>query len=88
LLRDRAERLATALAEGCVAGRPTTKKATVAKSDAKESKPAKKLSQIEAVIIVLGKSNDAMHADARRAMERVTRFAALNGRLSQRRRCE
>lgn len=48
--------------------KPTTKTATVAKRDAKESKPAKptetptkKISQIEAAIIVLGKSKDAMN---------------------------
>ena len=48
--------------------KPTTKTATVAKRDAKESKlakptesPTKKISQIEAAIIVLGKSKDAMN---------------------------
>jgi hypothetical protein len=48
--------------------KPATKNATVAKRDAKESKPAKptetsakKISQIEAAIIVLGKSRDAMN---------------------------
>lgn len=48
--------------------KPKTKDATVAKRDAKESKPAKptetsskKLSQIEAAIIILGKSNDPMN---------------------------
>ena len=48
--------------------KPTTKTATVAKRDTKESKPpkpteslAKKISQIEAAIIVLGKSKDAMN---------------------------
>ena len=51
--------------------KPTTKTATVAKRDAKESKPAKttqtptkKISQIEAAIIVLGKSKDAMNCKA------------------------
>jgi hypothetical protein len=51
--------------------KPTTKNATVAKRDAKESKPpkpaetpAKKISQIEAAIIVLGKSKDAMNCKA------------------------
>ena len=48
-----------------------TKNAPVAKRDAKESKPAKptessakKISQIEAAIIVLGKSRDAMNCKA------------------------
>ena len=48
--------------------KPITKNATVAKRDAKESKhakpaetSAKKISQIEAAIIVLGKSRDAMN---------------------------
>jgi hypothetical protein len=48
-----------------------TKNAPVAKCDAKESKPAKptessakKISQIEAAIIVLGKSRDAMNCKA------------------------
>jgi hypothetical protein len=42
--------------------KPTTKNATVAKPAAKESKSvAKKRSQIEAAIIVLGKSKDAMN---------------------------
>ena len=51
--------------------KPKTKDATVAKRDAKESKPpkpaetpAKKISQIEAAIIVLGKSKDAMNCKA------------------------
>jgi hypothetical protein len=51
--------------------KPTTKNATVAKRDAKESKPpkpvetpAKKISQIEAAIIVLRKSKDAMNCKA------------------------
>jgi hypothetical protein len=42
-----------------------TKNAPVAKRDAKESKPdGKKISQIEAAIIVLGKSRDAMNCKA------------------------
>lgn len=42
--------------------KPATKNATVAKRDAKESKPdEKKLSQIEAAIIVLGKLKVAMN---------------------------
>jgi hypothetical protein len=48
--------------------KPTTKTATVAKREAKESKPpkptetpTKKISQIEAAIIVLGKSKNAMN---------------------------
>ena len=51
--------------------KPKTKDATVAKRVAKESKPAKptetptkKISQIEAAIIVLGKSKDAMNCKA------------------------
>jgi hypothetical protein len=51
--------------------KPATKNATVAKRDAKESKPrklaeapAKKISQIEAAIIVLGKSKDTMNCKA------------------------
>ena len=51
--------------------KPKTKDATVAKRDAKESKPpnpkeslAKKISQIEAAIIALGKSKDAMNCKA------------------------
>jgi hypothetical protein len=51
--------------------KPTSKNATVAKRDAKESKPhkptespAKKISQIEAAIVVLGKSKDAMNCKA------------------------
>lgn len=53
------------------AANPKAKNATVAKRDAKESKPAKptetptkKISQIEAAIIVLGKSKDAMNCKA------------------------
>ncbi|HMO92750.1 MAG TPA: winged helix-turn-helix domain-containing protein, partial [Pirellulaceae bacterium] len=42
-----------------------TKNTPVAKRDAKESKPdGKKISQIEAAIIVLGKSKDAMNCKA------------------------
>lgn len=48
--------------------KPATKNATVAKRDAKESKPTepadKKLSQIEAAIIILGKSKEAMNCKA------------------------
>ena len=51
--------------------KPTAKNAPVAKRDAKESKPpkpaeapAKKISQIEAAIIVLGKSKDARNCKA------------------------
>lgn len=45
--------------------KPATKHAPVAKRDAQESKPdAKKISQIEAAIIVLGKSKDAMNCKA------------------------
>ncbi|HMO16201.1 MAG TPA: winged helix-turn-helix domain-containing protein [Pirellulaceae bacterium] len=45
--------------------KPATKNATRAKHDAKESKPdGKKISQIEAAIIVLGKSKDAMNCKA------------------------
>ena len=45
--------------------KPATKDATVAKRDAKESKPAdKKLSQIEAAIIIRGKSEEAMNCKA------------------------
>ncbi|HMO15862.1 MAG TPA: hypothetical protein PKA76_16000 [Pirellulaceae bacterium] len=47
-----------------LATKPTTKYAPVAKRNAKESKPeAKKISQIEAAILVLGKSNDAMNCN-------------------------
>jgi hypothetical protein len=43
----------------------TKKNATVAKPAAKKSKPAdKKLSQIEAAIIILGKSKEAMNCKA------------------------
>jgi hypothetical protein len=48
--------------------KPKTKDATVAKRDAKESKlpkpTDKKLSQIEAAIIILGKSKEAMNCKA------------------------
>lgn len=50
--------------QGPKAAKPATKNATVAKRDAKESKPAKNLSQIEAAIIVLGKSKVAMNCKA------------------------
>jgi hypothetical protein len=47
------------------AAKPTKNSAVVAKPDALESKSdAKKISQIEAAIIILGKSKDAMNCKA------------------------
>lgn len=59
----------------------TKKNATVAKPIAKESKPAdKKMSQIEAAIIVLGKSKDAMNCKVMvEAMQVEGLWASLGG---------
>jgi hypothetical protein len=61
--------------------KPATKHAPVAKRDAKESKPdAMKISQIEAAIIVLGKSKDAMNCKAMvEAMQVAGLWSTPNG---------
>jgi hypothetical protein len=61
--------------------KPATKNATRAKRDAKESKPeAKKISQIEAAIMVLGKSKDAMNCKAMvEAMQVAGLWSTPNG---------
>lgn len=57
------------------ATKPATKNATRAKRDAQESKPdAKKITQIEAAIMVLGKSKAAMNC---KAMVEAMQFAGL-----------
>lgn len=67
--------------------KPKTKNAARANRDAKESKPdTKKISQIEAAIIVLGKSKDAMNCKTMVEAMQVAGFSPVKVLVSAQKR--